>query len=215
LIERTSLPSDKLYKQAFVNFIASRPWHLFITVPIGGCESDDAVVERFRIIEAKLCGEYLGNRYHKMADHERFVSLIAFEGERRCGTRHAHVLVYVPAVTKKCTRISREMLLSILREKFQFMWATLKPRGTESRTDRERWYKMRYELQFGDANVARSTYAVKDVRLRDVPWSRIEFITPPKRKTFSNRNLSVIHNRNRQKRHLLQRNGDPLLLNVA
>jgi hypothetical protein len=169
LIERTSLPSDRTYKHAFVDFIKSRTWHWFITIPIGGCENDDAVVERLRIIEAQLCGEYLGNRYHKMADHERFVSLVAFEGERRCGTHHAHVLVYVPAVTKKCTRISREMLLAVLKEEFRFLWATLRPHGTESRTDRERWYKMRYELQFGDANVAGSKYAVKDVRLRDVP----------------------------------------------
>jgi hypothetical protein len=164
LIERTSLPSDRTYKQAFVNFIVSRPWHWFITIPIGGCENDDAVIERLRAIEAMLCGEYLVNRYDKLPDDARFVFLIAFEGERRYGTRHAHVLVYVPAVTKKCTRISRDILLSILREKFQFLWATLKPHGIESRTDPERWYKTLNELHFEDANVARSIYTM--------PWRR-------------------------------------------
>ena len=173
MIERTSLPSDRAYKCALVDFIASRPWHWFITIPIGGRDDDAAVIERWRTIEAKLCGEYLVNRYHKLPDEARFVSLIAFEGERECGTRHAHVLVYVPTVTKKCTRISREMLLSILREKFQFLWATLKPHGTESRTYLERWYEALNELHFEDANVARSIYTIKDVRLRDVPWSRM------------------------------------------
>jgi hypothetical protein len=94
----------------------------------------------------------------------------------------------------------------------------LKDRGmvhVRGAPDPERWHKTLNELDFQDANVARSKYAVKDVRLRDVPWSRFEFVTPPKGKTFSNRNLSVIHNRNRQKRHLLRRDGDPLLLNVA
>jgi hypothetical protein len=214
LIDRTSLPSDRPYKAALVDFIASRPWHWFITIPIGGCENDDAVIERLRIIEATLCGEYLVNRYHKLPDDARFSSAIAFEGERKCGDRHAHVLVYVPAVTKKCARISREMLLTVLEQKFRFMWATMRLHGAESQTD-PGWYDALTELHFGDANPARSIYTLKNVRCQDVPWSRFEFVTPPKCKTVSNRNLSVIHNRNRQKRHLLRRNGDPLLLNVA
>ena len=42
---------------------------------------------------------------------------VAFEGERRCGTRHAHVLAYVPTPTK--IRISREMLVNLFPEEFR------------------------------------------------------------------------------------------------
>jgi hypothetical protein len=55
-------------------------------------------------------------------------------------------------------------------------------------------------LCFGRANVARRIYAVKDVREKDVLWSRFELVTPPKSKNFTNANLELIRNRDRQKR---------------
>lgn len=117
-------PSDDPYKRAFIDFIKSKPWHWFITIPIGGCESDDAVRQRLRHIEAQLCGKYLVNRYHKLPDEARFSFLVAFEGETTCGTRHAHVLVYVPPLFKKRRRISNAMLTCILQQEFRYLWAT-------------------------------------------------------------------------------------------
>jgi hypothetical protein len=169
-----------------------------------------------RLIEAKLCGKYLVNRYHKLPDDARFSFAVAFEGETTCGTRHAHVLVYVPPLVKKRPRISNDMLTCILQQEFGFLWATQRVCGS-SQIDRNSslWHKALTELDFQPANIARTVYTLKDVRLQDVSWSQFEFITPPKSKTFSNRNLSVIRNRNRQRRNFLKQNGDPLLMNVT
>ena len=37
--------SDKPYKSAFVDFIKSKQWDWFITIPIGYCENEDEVSE--------------------------------------------------------------------------------------------------------------------------------------------------------------------------
>lgn len=204
-------PSDDRYKHAFVDFISSRPWHWFITIPIGGCQNDDVVRQRLRLIQARLCGKYLVNRYHKLPDEARFSFVVAFEGEITCGTRHAHVLVYVPPLFKKRPRISDAMLTCVLQQEFRFLWAAQRLCGS-SQTDSNSdfWYKAMTELRIEPATFARSVYTVKKVRLQDVPWSRFEFVTPPKSKAFSNKTLSVIRNRNRQKRNFLKQNGDPL-----
>jgi hypothetical protein len=44
----------------------------------------------------------------------------------------------------------------------------------------------------------RIVYTVKDVREADVSWSRFEFVTPSKFDKFTNENLSVIRNRDKQ-----------------
>ena len=62
LKEQRLTKSDKDYKRAFVNFIKSRTWHWFITIPIGACDGDESVVRRLRTIEAMLCGKHLVNR---------------------------------------------------------------------------------------------------------------------------------------------------------
>jgi hypothetical protein len=56
-------------------------------------KSDDEIREakRLRSIEAALCGKYLVNRYHKLPDEARFSMVVTFEGEVKCGTRHAHM----------------------------------------------------------------------------------------------------------------------------
>ena len=51
--------SDKPYKRAFVDFIKSKQWHWFITIPIGLCDSDEVVLKRLRALEAAFCGRYL------------------------------------------------------------------------------------------------------------------------------------------------------------
>jgi hypothetical protein len=58
-------------------------------------------------------------------------------------------------------------------------------------------------LRFGRANDARTTYFAKDVRRREAPWSRFEYITPPKFEQFQNENLSGIRNADRQRRAVL------------
>jgi hypothetical protein len=200
--------SDEPYKEAFVDLIKSRPWDWFITIPIGECPADEVVLKRLRRIENELCRKFLVNRYHRLPDHLRFTMTVAFEGERRCGTRHAHVLVYVSAPTK--IRISREMLVNLFPAEFRFRWERLKHEDSRDTrlADDARWFG---KLQFGRANIARCIYAAKDVRQQDVPWSRVELVTIPKRSKFTNRNLSVIQNKNRQRRNYLKRMRDPLV----
>ena len=81
--------SDKLYKEVFVDFIKSREWHWFITIPIGLCDNDDMVLKRLRAIEAGFCGKYLVNRYQKLPDEVRFSMVVSFEGDARRGNRNS------------------------------------------------------------------------------------------------------------------------------
>jgi hypothetical protein len=198
--------SDEPYKEAFVDLIKSRPWDWFITVPIGECPADELLLKRLRRIENELCRKFLVNRYHRLPDHSRFTMAVAFEGERSCGTRHAHILAYIPTPTK--VRISREMLVHLFPDEFRFRWGKLKheANGGADRGNEPPWSG---NLQFGRANIARDIYAAKDVRQQDVPWSRFELVTLPKRPSFTNRNLSVIQNKNRQRRTYLMGIGDP------
>jgi hypothetical protein len=208
VIEHRLPRSDRPYKEAFVDLIKSRPWDWFITIPIGECPVDELLLKRLRRIENELCRKFLVNRRHKLPDHLRFTMAVGFEGERECGTRHAHILAYVPAPTK--IRISREMLVNVFPAEFRFRWERLKlesKRGEDVQGGPP-WFG---KLQFGRVNIARSIYAAKDVRQRDVPWSRFELVTMPKHLKFMNRNLSVIQNKNRQRRTYLKRMGDPLV----
>ena len=59
------------------------------------------------------------------------------------------------------------------------------------------------EITFGRANTARTVYTVKHVRAAEVSWSRFEFVTPPKFDKFRNENLSMIRNRDWQRRAAL------------
>jgi hypothetical protein len=188
--------------------IKSRPWDWFITIPIGECPPDEVLLKRLRRIENELCRKFLVNRYHKLPDHLRFTMAVAFEGERRCGTRHAHVLAYVPAPAK--IRISRQMLVNLFPDGFRFCWVKLKQESSRSADlgSETPWFG---KLQFGKVNTARCIYAAKDVRQQDVLWSRFELVTMPKRSKFTNRNLRVIQNKNRQRRNYLKRTHDPLV----
>jgi hypothetical protein len=148
-----------------------------------------------RRIDALLSKKFLATRYDKLPDDARFLMVVAFEGERECGTRHAHILVRIPLPVKK--RISHSMLKSIFVSEFMFLWRSpttdqifeIWPIDTESEP-----------LVFERANAARATYTVKDVGPIDLSWSRFEFVTPPKFKPFKNENLSVLQNRDHQKR---------------
>src|SRR5262249_17881749 len=118
--------------------------------------------------------------------------VVAFEGETALGTRHAHILVHVPTPLKKC---SRSMLMRLFPGQFRLLWHKTAPP-----TDHGSYWRLQLGLQFGRANTARKIYAVKSVQGIEVPWSRFEFVTPPKTNKFQNENLSVIRNRDQQRR---------------
>jgi hypothetical protein len=200
------------YKHALVTFIRSLEWHWFITVPIGECPDDDLVLKLLRRIEAHFCKKYVATRYHKLPDANRFLMAVAFEGESKCGSRHAHVLVRVPRTNKK--QISQSRLIATFPSEFLSLWLKFMRPAMADRNlfpyqrGGEGYGKVQHLgrkplLSFGRANVARQIYTVKQVREADVPWSRFEFVTPPKFGTFKNENLRVIKNRDRQKRLLL------------
>jgi hypothetical protein len=196
VIEQRGLESDKAYKAAFVDFIESKQSHWFITIPIGLCDGDDEVLQRLRSIEATFCGRYLVNRYHKLPDEARYSMVVAFEGEAKRGMRHAHILAYVPPPTKR--RLSHSMSISLFTWEFRFLWVKHMPFLKRVQMERP-WEK----IEFGRANTARAIYTVKDVRQAEVSWSRFEFVTPPKWPQFDNENLSVIRNRDQQRRAAL------------
>jgi hypothetical protein len=185
-----------------VDFIKSKPWHWFITIPIGLCDDEDEIMKRLRAIEAALRGKYLVNRYNKLPDASRFSMVVAFEGEVSLGNRHAHLSAYVPSPIKKS--ISQSMLISLFPTEFRFLWKKfdiLSARSTKQYKARN--YDLWTSITIRPSNTARNIYTVKDLRCDPVPWSRFEFVTPPKFKKFSNENLSVIQNRHRQKRAVL------------
>jgi hypothetical protein len=174
-----------------------------MTIPIGYCDNEDKVLKRLRTIEAILCGKYLANRYHKLPDEARFSMAVAFEGEVRLGTRHAHILAYIPTPTKQ--RIPQSMLSNFFPFEFRFQWNKLELSSAQTESE-YRWARARdpwADIKITPANTARDVYTVKDVRQADVSRSRFEFVTPPKFETFKNENLSVIRNRDRQKRAVL------------
>ena len=203
MIKQRILKSDKSYKSASIDFVKSKQWHWFITIPIGYCDNEDDVLKRLRAIEAVFCGKYLTNRYHKLPDEARFSMVIGFEGEAKLGTHHAHLLAYIPTPTKK--RIPQSMLSNLFPFEFRFLWKKLEL--STARTESEyRWARARNpwaDITITPANAARLVYTVKDVRQAEVSWSRFEFVTPPKFERFKNENLSVIRNRDRQKRTIL------------
>jgi hypothetical protein len=100
--------------------------------------------------------------------------------------------------------------VNLFSQEFRFRWERIKREDDcDVRPANDApWFG---KLQFGRVNMARCIYAAKDVRQLDVPWSRFEFVTAPKRLKFANRNLSVIQNKNRQRRSHLKRMHDPLV----
>jgi hypothetical protein len=185
------------WKDSFVHFIEGMEWHWFVTIPVGGCPDDYEVLRRLRIIEAKLCAKYVSRAYSKLPHAERYLIAVAFEGDRQCGTRHAHILVRVPQPKRK--PVSNSMVISLFPWEFRFEWSLF----NEARSTLMR-IGGRTDLEFGRiATAARKIYAVKNVQKREVNWSHFEFVTPPKSGKFNNENRHVIRNRDRQKRRAL------------
>lgn len=118
---------------------------------------------------------------------------VAFEGTPKAGTRHAHALAYVPQPRKRIS--SRSKLSSLFPSEFKSLWSQL-----DDGYDADGLLE---DLHITPANEARIVYTAKDVRQNYVPWSRIEFVTPPKFKKLDNKNRQELRKADRQKRRSL------------
>jgi hypothetical protein len=186
------------WKAAFVDFMTATPWDWFITIGVGHCPDDDEVLRRLRLIEAKQCAKHVTHHYHKLPEPARYSMAVSFEGDRSLGNRHAHILVYVPACkTASC----RPMVTALFPFEFRFLWHVLDKRKQPVFSDTGKLIDD--GITFGTATIAREIYTVKDVQRNESEFSRFEFVTPPKHRKFKNENLSVIQNRNRQRRKSL------------
>jgi hypothetical protein len=208
--------NDRPYKHAFVDFIRNMPWHFFITIPIGQCDDpDDVILMRLRRIENALCHRYLVCRYDKLPTDSRYSFAAAFEGEREVGTRHVHILAYIPVPTK-CSKHS--LTIQLFPSQFKDLWVSLRwasLKRTGPQYGSLEWADDLTAIRCTPANTARHIYTAKRVRQRPVSWSRFEFVTLPKRKPFRNRNLNVIQRRNLQRRRQLGLITNPQVKNNA
>jgi hypothetical protein len=179
-------PNKSSWKSAFVDFIASETWHYFLTIPVGSCPHDDEVVRRLRLIEAMLTSQHVSRRYHKLPDEARYRFIVAFEGERICGTRHAHILAYIPLARKNS--FSQASTVAFFPMEFRFLWDNVLGSGSDS------------SPKFALATTSNKIYTVKNVE----EDSRFEFVSPPQtQKIFCNDNLRITRNRDAQKRQSL------------
>ena len=203
-----------------MRFVEGKEWHLFVTIPIDDCPEDDELLRRLRRIEAELCKNYIAKRYHHLPDQHRFSMVVGIEGEQTKGTRHAHTLIFIPACTPK-RKVPHAMLLATVSMDFQFLWwrfsrtqkYRLHPWSIEKQLFPWEIGEARYEklktidqappLKISTANTTTKIYTTKLVREDEVPWSRFEFVTPPKFGIFDNKNLKVIRHRDRQRRKAL------------
>jgi hypothetical protein len=116
-------PSRTKYRAALIEWMQTFDWHWFITIEIGKCPPDEEVLRRLRLIEATLCKRYLLNRFHKLPRDQRFSIAIAFEGDTESGSRHAHLLLYVPP-PRKGDRSQQDMIEQLPNE-FTMLWTEL------------------------------------------------------------------------------------------
>ena len=192
------------YKEAFVEFQNQQNYDWSITLGIGFCPPDDEVMRRLTMIDAILSKQYLLGRYHKLPAEARFLIGVAFEGERICGNRHAHILVKIPTPLKKCTRVT---LVDGFPIEFELLWHKLNASANSVPTSLSpvlpKTKGKTLPLEFCKAEVARTIYTVKLVQSVEEAWSRFEIVRPSQGTKFINKNLSVIHNRDRQKRAVL------------
>lgn len=142
------------YKASFVDFIKQLDWDWFITIGIGACPDDDEALRRLRLIEAILCKKYLLTRYHELPDGDRFSMLVAFEGEKGLGTRHAHILVRIPQPRKKWT--DRSMVVHLFCWEFRVLWHRVTPPAERQESILCPMGGQK-PLVFGRANAARKT----------------------------------------------------------
>lgn len=196
------MSSSKQYKEALVSYVASQDFDWFITIGIGFCPSDDETLRRLTLIDAILSKKYLCGRYHNLAANERFLTLVAFEGEEASGDQHAHLLVRIPTPLRRGTRA---MLISAFPFEFRFLWDKVGS-GSTCKSSALAWFcsdRTSESIKFEPAEFRRKIYTVKSVQCYKKPDSRLEIIPPPKWHKFENENLKVVRNRDKQKRAAL------------
>ena len=112
--------------------------------------------------------------------------VVSFEGDAKRGDRHAHVLAYIPLSSKR--QISQSMMISLFPWEFRLLWNKIRLLSAPDLDGGREQYPGE-DITFGRADTVRKIYTVKDVRQAEVPWSRFEFVTPPKFKTVKTKNL--------------------------
>jgi hypothetical protein len=220
---RNTISERHNYKDKFVQFVETLDWQWMVTIGIGSCPNDEELIRRLRIIEAQLCGKYLSNSYHKLGDADRYSMIVGFEGERTRGTRHAHILVRVPKPTKR--QISHSLAITLFKWEFWCLWLKLndnigvrhspysmKNAHLSKFKDGEDQEVLKFDGKSLPVKIDRigsdrvkKYYPVKRVHADDVPWSDVQFVTPPKFKRFENVNTKKIHSLNRSVRLKLKR----------
>jgi hypothetical protein len=195
------------YKKAFVQFQKDQDYDVSITLGIGFCPPDDEVMKRLTTIDAIISKTYLVSRYHKLPSAARFLIGVAFEGERDCGSRHAHILVRIPKPLKGCC--TRAELIDRFPREFEQLWHALSGSTNSflklSLPNPAKTSGKAVPLEFCNGEVARIIYTVKKVQIEEEDWSRFVFVHQSHGTQFKNQNLSVVQNRDRQKRAALKR----------
>ena len=191
------MSSSKEYKQALVSYVAAQDFDWFGTIGIGFCPGEEGTLRRLRLIDAIFSKKYLSSRYHKLPSDQRFLILLAFEGQQASGDLHAHMLVRLPTALKKGVR---SMLIGAFPFQFRFLWDGLNSGAWSTALAALCPGDAPKPIHFEPANLARKVYTVSWVH---APAPRFEIIPPPKWHKFENENLKVIRNRDKQKRALV------------
>ena len=198
-------------------FIASLEWTFFITVPITKSKCDDyEMMRRWKLIEAHLCNRYLPKRWHKIEGEGRFQTLLAFEGSHKAGTRHCHLLMYVPEAILR--QNFRHFILSGIKAEIQMLWNIFSPKnqqfmvfGNKQNCWQEFYpwessagayiYTKRDFIQIGTAEPeVAAIYTMKSQTAEEREYNGWNFVTPPKYMKFQNSNTKAIKKQNRVSR---------------
>lgn len=217
---------------ALRTWMNSYPWDLFTVLGEGYCPPQDETIQRFRQIEARLNKTFICQNYHHLRPDDRFLMMISFEGDRDFGDEHANIVVSVPPFSRKGGLSHEELIgrlpfwINILWDDLShkpWLWSPLRYKTHSAwldwRNNLPTFYanelgelcernnrKKTIPLMIGLCRDQGAKYSLKDVKNEEkeveLKW---RFITPPKYIKFENQNLNVCKNRNKQKRHLLER----------
>jgi hypothetical protein len=199
---------DRAYRNELKRFAESLDWDIFGTLGIGHWQSDSETIRRLRIIEAKLTKAFVGKKYNEMQDFDRFIGLVVFEGNPLDGDRHCHFLMRVPEPVKRA--ISWDQVLENLPAWINALWDDLSEKPWEWSEFRRKmgapgWYHgysdSKLALDIGPCREGGPGYTIKQVRWGQDDWS---FITPPKFSSFTNTNLYVKFNKDKQRRAIVK-----------
>jgi hypothetical protein len=113
-------------KEAIQSLLRQQDWgvHLVLEPAYVMSVGDHAALAQLRRINFGLCKRFLHRRFAKHHLAERFHWVACFQGTRDAGTRHLHVLFYVPARVSTATPFQRMKLLTAM----QTLWLRVKAR---------------------------------------------------------------------------------------